>query len=266
MQFDTMFITYDGPVATLHLNRTERLNAFGNQSTFDLIDAANALAANDDVRIVLITGESRAFSTGIDLKELAAGEIDMSYHYRWEHALRTFESMKKVVIAVINGYCIGGGLQLALACDLRIAAESAQLGLPAVKEGLIPGLGVWRLPRYVGLGRAKQLILSGELISATAAQAIGMIDDVVADAALMAYVHETVQRYLALPWASVLHSKQLTNLAFEQPYEAARDLYFATQAIAMLSDDHYEALEAYRREQEQKHRSQEPTEDPSETL
>jgi len=89
---------------------------------------------------------------------------------------------------------------------------------------------------------------------------------IVADAALMAYVHETVQRYLALPWASVLHSKQLTNLAFEQPYEAARDLYFATQAIAMLSDDHYEALEAYRREQEQKHRSQEPTEDPSETL
>lgn len=263
MQFDTMFITYDGPVATLHLNRTERLNAFGNQGTFDLIDAADALAANDDIRLVLITGEGRSFSTGIDLKQLAAGEIDMSYHHRWEHALRTFELMNKVVIAVINGYCIGGGLQLALACDLRIAAESAQLGLPAVKEGLIPGLGVWRLPRYVGLGRAKQLILSGDMISAVAAQAIGMVDDVVADAALMPYVHETVQRYLSLPWASVLHSKQLTNLAFDQPYESARNLYLATQEIAMLSDDHFAALETYRQEQAQKHRPQDDSADPS---
>lgn len=185
MQLTTMFITQTGPIATLHLKRTERLNAFGNRGTFDLNTAADALAQNNTIRIVIIIGEGRAFSTGIDLKQLAAGEIDMSYHHRWEAALRKFELMDKIVICAINGYCLGGGLQLALACDLRIVAASAQLGLPAVKEGLIPGLGVWRLPRYIGLGRAKRLILSGQLVDAPTAQSIGLIDEVVADTELL---------------------------------------------------------------------------------
>src|SRR5690349_17840884 len=180
MELATMSISYDGPIATLRLNRVERLNAFGNQGTHDINAAADALARDDRVRIVIITGAGRAFSTGIDLKELAAGEIDMSYHHRWEAAMRAFETMDKVVIAAINGYCLGGGLQLALACDVRIAAESAQLGLPAVKEGLIPGMSVWRLPRFVGLGRARQQILSGEMIDARAAQAIGLVEDLAA--------------------------------------------------------------------------------------
>src|SRR5262249_25622507 len=151
----------------------ERLNAIDNQGTHDINAAANALARDGQARIVIITGEGRAFSSGIDLKELSAGEIDMSFHQRWEAALRTFETVDKVVISAITGYCLGGGLQLALACDVRIAAESAQLGLPAVKEGLIPGMGVWRLPRFVGLGRARQLILSGQLLDARAAHAMG---------------------------------------------------------------------------------------------
>ena len=132
MQLNTMFITREGLVATLHLNHPARLNAFGNQGMIELGAAADALAQDNNIRIVIITGEGRAFSTGIDLKELAAGEMDMTCHPRWERALRTFETMHKVVIAAINGYCLGGGLQLALACDIRIAAESARLGLPAV--------------------------------------------------------------------------------------------------------------------------------------
>ena len=140
MHLATMFITRDGPIATLRLNRPERLNAFGNQGTFDINTAAEALAQDDGIRVVIIAGEGRAFSTGIDLKQLSSGEIDATYHRRWERALRMFEMMNKIVICAINGYCLGGGLQLALACDLRIAAESAQLGLPAVREGLIPGM------------------------------------------------------------------------------------------------------------------------------
>jgi enoyl-CoA hydratase/carnithine racemase len=201
---------------------------------------------------VIISGAGRAFSTGIDLKELSDGAIDMTYHHRWEAALRKFEMMEKVVIAAINGYAIGGGLQLALACDLRIAAESARMGLPAVKEGLIPGMGVWRLPRFVGMGRAKQLILSGDLVSAHAAQAIGMVDDVVADAALSAYAQSTAERYLATPWSSVLLSKQLTNRAFDLPFTDFLEVYFAAQAEAMQTEDHQAALRAYRDEQARK--------------
>jgi enoyl-CoA hydratase/carnithine racemase len=252
MQLETMFITREEPIARLRLNRTERLNAFGNQGTVDLNKAADALAQDESIRIVIVSGEGRAFSTGIDLKELAAGAIDMTYHHRWEGALRKFETMDKVVIAAINGYAIGGGLQLALACDLRIAAESAKMGLPAVKEGLIPGMGVWRLPRFVGMGRAKQLILSGELVGAHAAQAIGMVDDVVADAALAAHVRSTAERYLDIPWSSVLLSKQLTNRAFDLPFDAFLQEYFAAQAEAMRSEDHFAALRAYSQEQARK--------------
>jgi enoyl-CoA hydratase/carnithine racemase len=252
MQLETMFIAREGSIATLRLNRTERLNAFGNQGTVDLNTAADTLAEDARIRIVIITGEGRAFSTGIDLKELSAGAIDMTYHHRWEAALRKFETMDKIVIAAINGYAIGGGLQLALACDLRIAAESAQMGLPAVKEGLIPGMGVWRLPRFVGMGRAKQLILSGDLVGAHAAQTIGMVDDVVADAALAAYVQRAAERYLAIPWSSVLLSKQMTNRAFDLPFSDFLELYFTAQAEAMRSEDHLAALSAYREEQARK--------------
>jgi enoyl-CoA hydratase/carnithine racemase len=252
MHLATMFFTYDGPIATLHLNRPERLNAFGNQGTVDLNAAADALAENDHIRVVIITGEGRAFSTGIDLKQLAAGEIDMSYHHRWESALRKFELMNKVVICAINGYCLGGGLQLALACDLRIAAESAQVALPAVKEGLIPGLSVWRLPRYVGLGRAKELILSGRFVDAQSAQSMGLIDHVTADTDLLSFMQSTAEQYLTVPWASVLLSKQLTNRAFDQPFEEACTAYFAAQIEAMQSADHLSAMVAYRAEQERK--------------
>ena len=252
MQLETMFITREGPVASLRLNRTERLNAFGNQGTIDLNTAADALAQDETIRIVIVGGEGRAFSTGIDLKELSAGAIDMTYHHRWEAALRKFETMDKVVIAAINGYAIGGGLQLALACDLRIAAESARMGLPAVKEGLIPGMGVWRLPRFVGLGRAKQLILSGDLVGAAAAQTIGMVDDVVADAALAAYVRRAAERYLELPWSSVLLSKRLTNQAFDLPFSHFLESYFVAQAEAMQSEDHLAALRVYQEEQARK--------------
>jgi enoyl-CoA hydratase len=250
--FTTMEIVRDGPIATLRLNRPERLNAFGNQGTIDLNAAAMALGQDHTLRIVVITGAGRAFSTGMDLKELSAGEVDMSYHHRWEAALRLFETMDKVVISAINGYCIGGGLQLALASDIRIAAASAQLGLPAVKEGLIPGMGVWRLPRYIGMGRAKQLILSGDLVDATTAQAIGMVDEVAADADLISIVRGRAEQYLRSPWHSVLLSKQLTNRAFDLPFEAFLPEYFAAQDQTMQSPDHAAALQGYREEQARK--------------
>jgi len=253
MQLATLFITHAGAIATLHLNRTERLNAFGNQGTIDLNTAADALAQEEQTRVIIITGEGRTFSTGIDLKELAAGEIDMSYHYRWEGALRKFELMNKVVICAMHGYCIGGGLQLALACDLRIAAASTQFGLPAIKEGLIPGMGVWRLPRYVGLGRAKQWILSGQMLDTATAYAFGVLDHVAPDTELAAFVQKSAEHYLAVPWASVLLSKQLTNSAFDLPYDAALAEYFAAQTVAMQSSDHQAAMQEYRAEQARKH-------------
>ena len=123
----------------------------------------------------------RAFSTGIDLKDLAAGDLDQSYFDIWDRALRVFETMDKLVLCLIHGYALGGGLQLALASDIRVCTPSAKLGLPAIKEGLIPGLGTFRLARYIGLGRAKQLIIRGNMIDGAEAERIGLVDHLVGE-------------------------------------------------------------------------------------
>ncbi|MEP7200382.1 MAG: enoyl-CoA hydratase/isomerase family protein [Chloroflexota bacterium] len=252
MNLDSMFITHDGAIATLHLNRSERLNAFGMRGTVELNTAADYLAQHDATRVVVVTGEGRSFSTGIDLKELSAGEIDMAYHHHWEGALRKFEVMNKVVVAAINGWCLGGGLQLALACDVRVAVESAMLGLPAVKEGLLPGMGVYRLPRAIGYTRAKRFILSGELVNGREAERIGMVDYCVSADEFAAKVAAVSQSYLNIPWASVLLSKQMTNRAFDLPFDEFLQEYFAAQTEAMQSDDHFAAMAAYRAEQNKK--------------
>ena len=252
MTLESMFITQDGAIATLHLNRTARLNAFGMHETVELNTAADTLAADEATRVVIITGEGRSFSTGIDLKELAAGEIDMTYHHRWEGALRKFELMNKVVIAAINGWCLGGGLQLALACDVRVAVESAQMGLPAVKEGLIPGMGVYRLPRAIGITRARRYILSGELCDGREGERIGIVDYVVSEADFATKVAEVSAAYLKMPWASVLLSKQMTNRAFDLPFDEFLAEYFDAQTQAMQSNDHRSAMRAYQAEQAHK--------------
>ena len=114
-------------------------------------------------------------------------------------------------------------------------------------------MGLWRLPHFVGLGRAKQLIVSGELIEARTAQAIGLVDDVVADAELLAYVWSTAERYLRTPWTAVRLAKQMTNRAFDLPFDAFLQEYFDAQTAAMQSVEHSAARAAYREEQVRKH-------------
>lgn len=243
---DTMKWTKDGKIAHIIFNRPHVLNAMDNQTTTDLNTAADAVAIEKDVRVVIVSGEGRAFSTGIDLKQLSAGEIEMDYHHRFERALRTFETMDKIVIAAIREYCLGGGLQLALACDIRIAARNAILGLPAIKEGLVPGLGTWRLPHYVGLGRAKRYILSGENIKARDALTMGLVDYVLPLAQFDRRVEGIAQEFAKVCAVGTIQSKLLTNQSFDLEYEPFLKKYFEQQEIAQTSEDHLEARTAYR--------------------
>lgn len=165
------------------------LNAMNNACTIQLNNIVDALREDQDTQKVNIRGEGRAFSTGIDLKELAAGQIEMAYHHRWERALRSFETMEKLIIAGINGYCLGGALQLALAADIRVGTADCQIGLPAIKESLIPGLGTLRLPRYIGWGRAKKMILGGQNIDGEAALRIGLVDHIVSSENFFTHLH-----------------------------------------------------------------------------
>jgi len=242
----TIRLEVTGPVARLTLDRPEVLNAGDARFARDLNEAVATLGARPAVRVVVMTGEGRAFSTGVDLGALAHGEFGMADFVLWEDAMTAMERMDALFIAGINGHCLGGGLQLALVCDYRLAREDALIGLPAVKECLIPSMALSRLPRLIGLARAKELILLGEPVSAPTAERYGLVNRVVAPADFPRALDETVERFLALPPSSVTASKRLTTRAFDLDVETFRKEMHVALAACVESPEHRRAMEEIR--------------------
>ena len=175
MNLETMHFTKEGRRGVLTLNRPHLLNAMNYQGALDLNAVAEAIRDDSELRLVVIRGEGRAFCTGIDLKQLVAGETPHAYYEQWDRALRVLEQAEKIIICAMHGYSLGGGFQLALASDIRIATADCKFGLPAIKEGIVPGLGTLRLSRYIGLGRAKWMVLSGDNIDGRRAYELGLV-------------------------------------------------------------------------------------------
>ncbi|MFZ0133005.1 MAG: enoyl-CoA hydratase/isomerase family protein [Desulfobacterales bacterium] len=250
LQSDTMQLEKEGKRAWVTFIRESHLNAVNNEGTVLLNRIARAIGEDPDIRVVVIRGRGRAFCTGIDLKQLAADEIDMSYHERWEKALRLFEQMEKIVIVGMHGYCLGGGLQLALAGDIRVCTPGCQIGLPAIRESLIPGLSTWRLPRYIGWGRAKKLIIGGENISGEEASTIGLVDHLIPEEDFFSHLDRVAADYLKSCSAGSRMSKLLTNQAFDKGYGEFLTLYFNLQERTQYSLDAEESKKAYRERRE----------------
>lgn len=245
LEFEYMRLEKDGKLAWITFTRERYLNAMSNESTVQLNRVAMALREDPDVRVVVIRGQGRAFSTGIDLKQLAANDIDMSYHVRWEKVLRIFEMMEKIVVVGLHGYCLGGALQLALASDIRVSTPDCQIGLPAIRESLIPGLSTWRLPRYVGWGLAETLILGGENISGEEALRIGLVDHVVPAEDFFVHLDEVAHQYLKACSTGTRMSKLILNQAYDLDYEAIFQYYLDLQERTHYSLDAEEAKRAY---------------------
>ena len=190
MSFETVLLEKRAPLAIVTLNRPQVLNALNAALFVELADAVEDLAADPEIRVVLVTGAGpKAFAAGADIAELAALDADSgrAYAARGQAFSRRLETLGKPVIACINGFALGGGCELAMACTLRLAADTAKLGQPEVKLGVIAGFGgTQRLPRLVGRGAALRLLLSGTIISAAEALRIGLVDEVVPAAELMA--------------------------------------------------------------------------------
>jgi enoyl-CoA hydratase len=250
LQSDTMHLEKEGKRAWVTFTRESHLNAVNNEGTVLLQRVARAIREDPEIRVVVIRGRGRAYCTGIDLKELSADEIDMSYHERWEKALRIFEQMEKIVIVGMHGYCLGGGLQLALACDIRVSTPECQIGLPAIRESLIPGLSTWRLPRYVGWGRAKKLIIGGENITGEEASVIGLVDHLVPGENFFSHLDRVADRYLKACSAGSRMSKLATNQAFDKDYDDFLTMYFSLQEQTQYSPDAEESKRAYREKRE----------------
>ena len=190
MENPAILIEKRPPLAVVTINRPKALNALSSATLQELDRAFSDLQQDSSVRAVLLTGAGdRAFAAGADVRELADLPADAARDFaaRGQAVFRRIETMGKPVIACIQGFALGGGCELAMACTLRVAAETAQLGQPEVKLGVIPGYGgTQRLPRLVGRGSALRLLLTGAIIDAAEALRIGLVDEVVPAAAMMA--------------------------------------------------------------------------------
>ncbi len=188
MSYEFITLAVENRIATLTVNRPDKLNALNDATIAELGRAIEEVGARDDIAGLIVTGAGRAFIAGADISELAgqtpAGAKALAL--TGQGVFRRFESSGKPVIAAVNGFALGGGCELALACHIRIASEKAKFGQPEVKLGTCPGYGgTQRLPRLVGKGRAIQLIVTGEMIDAAEALRIGLVNKVTTPQALM---------------------------------------------------------------------------------
>lgn len=236
----------DGKIGRLVLDQREKLNAMDYEGAVELNRVAEMIRDDAQLRLVVITGAGRAFCTGIDLKELSADKTPRAYFEQWDRALRILERSEKIVITVMQGYALGGGLQLALASDIRIATTDCQLGLPAIQESIIPGMATYRLERYVGLGRAKQMIISGDNIDGRRALELGLVDHVVSPENCAQEVESYVDKYVATCSQGTRHSKVLLGLSNDMAHAAFYEEYLRRQHQCLDSPDHAEAKAAYR--------------------
>jgi enoyl-CoA hydratase/carnithine racemase len=236
-----------GPVARITLNRPAVLNAMNLVWVRNLETAVTAAAGAADVRVVLVRGAGRAFCAGIDLDMLAREGMPPGFFDGQERAFHLLEEMDKITIAALHGYCLGGGLQLAIACDIRVCRADCGLGLPAVNEGLVPGLAPFRLPRLIGLGPARRLILSGEIIAPDEALRLGLIDYLAPADRFEEEVERIVNLYLRAPRTASVASKHLLRSAFEGDFDAACRQTVPLLAECLASPEIAAAREAWRR-------------------
>ncbi|QUS41961.1 enoyl-CoA hydratase [Tardiphaga alba] len=240
-----------GPIVYVTINRPKVLNALNTATWIDLHAAFEDAKADQTVRGVILTGAGdKAFIAGADIGELAdidAYDAEESSRFG-QDVLDLIENLGKPVIAAINGFALGGGCETAMACTIRIAAEHARLGQPEVKLGLLPGGGgTQRLPRLVGKGRALQLILTGETISAQEAYRIGLVNEVVAADSLIARAEAVLQQIMANAPIAVKFSLQATNRGMGTSQSEGLALEASYFGICAATEDKQEGTAAFLR-------------------
>jgi enoyl-CoA hydratase/carnithine racemase len=245
-------VTYEAKagVAWITLDRPAVLNALNTDLAADLADAAATAAADPDVILAIVRGAGRAFCSGMDRTALASGAIGEEFYRHWIRALNCLEDMPKISVAVLHGYSLGGGLQLALACDLRIATDDAIVGLGATTHGIIPDGAVLRLARTIGLGRAKELALLNESISPEDARALGLVNWVCRPAALDAMLASLAEKARRQAPTATAHTKRLLHQSFHRDPRASIEDLLAAQADCMRSWETREANTAWQEKRE----------------
>ncbi len=236
-------------MATITINRPKALNALNKQAVQEILSRLNDAEADETVKVIVITGTGdKAFCVGLDLKAVKgiSAVNGMNLSLLGQELTKKIESLRKPVIAAINGYALGGGLELAISCDLRIASENAKVGQPELNVGLIPGWGgTQRLPRLVGRGIAKELIFTGKMIDAETAKQLGVLNKVVPPDQLKSVVKELAAELMTKPPIGIQLAKQLINSSIET--DLTKGLVQEAQAFGVLAstEDFDEGVAAF---------------------
>ncbi len=249
MVFENLLLERDGPVGILSINRPGVLNALNSQTIDELRRVILEWRHDGDVRAVVLTGAGdRAFVAGADIKELAV-QSPMSgreHALRGQHVFDLIENLGKPVIAAINGFALGGGCELALACTLRIAADTATIGQPEIKLGIIPGYaGSQRLARLVGKGRALEMILTGAPITASQAHAIGLVNRVVPSAELMNTARALAMELAAQAPVAIKYAIDAINKGLDMPFREACAYEATLFGLVAATEDMREGTRAF---------------------
>ena len=249
--YETILVERGGGVATVALNRPKKLNAFDGKMHDELYAALDEAAGDEEVRCIVLRGEGRGFSAGADLAEIiqnAEGDPDLGEYLRGSYSrlVKRMVETQKPIIAALHGPVYGAGVGIALACDLRIAAESARFSVAFVKIGLMPDAGVtYFLPRVVGLGRAMEMSMLGDAVDAEEALRVGLVNRVAAEDSLLEEAQALAEHLAALPTAALGRMKATIHASFEADLETALEREAEGQTFCGYTQDHKEGVTAF---------------------
>jgi len=246
---ENLLVDRDGAVATVTINRPKVLNALSIQTVDELRRAMLSLKYDEAVRVVILTGAGeKSFVAGADINELAAQTpvSGRELARRGQHVFDVIENLGKPVIAAINGYALGGGCELALACTIRIAVDTARIGQPEINLGIIPGYGgSQRLPRLIGRGPALELLLTGDQISAADAYRLGLVNRVVTAANLMGEARKLAQTLASKAPVAVRYILDAVNRGLEMPLAEAQNFEATLFGLVAATEDMREGTKAF---------------------
>ncbi len=247
--YSTLLYEKKETIGILTINRPEKMNALSNQLISELKTVLDTIEQDDKLRVLIFTGAGdKAFVAGADIRELLVrdAQIGRKVSKERQDLFSRIENLAVPVIAAVNGYALGGGLELALACSIRICSDRAKFGAPEVKLGIIPGDGgTQRLPRLVGLGRAMEMILSGDFIDAQEAYRIGLANKVVPHEELMEKTLELADKIASRPPLAVQFAKEAVNRSVGSGSDSGYALESYLHALSCTTEDKKEGVSAF---------------------
>jgi len=244
MAYENIIFEKEENIAVMTFNRPDAMNALNNQTRAEFREAIAAVAADDQIKVLILTGSGKAFVAGSDIKEFNQTSAYDAHNIQRLGGL--VENLHKPVIAAVNGFCLGGGNEIAMGCDIIIASEKAKFGQTEVNIGIIPGGGATqRLPRLIGVCRAKELIFTGDIIGAEEAFRLGLVNRVVPVDQLMPTAKEMAKKIAAKSAAALKLAKTAINRGMQTNLESGLNYEYELYSLALTLEDKAEGVRAF---------------------